>query len=75
LARSTARTRGETFFWALKRGCSSSASGTFHYEQGDFDIAALVALPIDRVLFRIAPFHNASAMRTLMLAPAIERTS
>ncbi|MCW8306876.1 hypothetical protein AruPA_07485 [Acidiphilium sp. PA] len=73
--KTTNRLKDRAYHWILKRGCSSSASGTFRYERGDFDIAALVALPIDRVLFRIAPIERASVKQASMLAPAIELTS
>lgn len=73
--KTTARLIDGGYRWVMKRGFYRSNAGVFPYKAGDFDIAALVALPIDRVLFRISPFACVSASRLSMLADDLERQS
>lgn len=61
--------------WAMKRGFYRSAGGTFSYRQGDFDIAALVALPINCVFFQAAPLERFSATSAILRTAGIERQS
>ena len=61
--------------FALKRGYHRTRRGTFDYRPGDFDLAAFVALRLDRVQFRAFPVSRFRATSALFLAPGAELQS
>ncbi len=74
--KSTARPpRGRCYRFTLTRGFHGSARGVFAYQAGDFEIAAFVALPLDRVLFRAFGAPAFTATPAEFRAPDAERRS
>ena len=67
--------RGRCYHFRLTRGFHGSARGVFAYQSGDFDIAAFVALGLDRVLFRTFGVPSFTAAPAAFLAEDAERRS